>query len=468
MQLRPRRRPVLLLAALGLGGGLLLAAALSAPRLVAIAPADSSESVSSKAPLRITFSRPMDRASVESGLAIDPRPAGTLRWDGTTLVFEPSEAWPVGGHVSVRLAGARSAQGLPLLGGAAWSFEIGVPRVAYLWPADGPADIYVRALDDSDPVRLTTTAGVLDFQVTADGAALVYSAQTTGGDSELRRRDLSSGADEVLYACPAGSICRQATLSPDGQWLAFEQEDHGSDTASAAEDSVAVRLYSVGSNATAFAVAPADHSTTRPSWSPANALAYYDQDLRAYAFLNHPGSPEQSPDSFVPNALGDRGVWSPDGESFVFPELVFVAASPTDGSEGPPVFYSHLYRLNVGSGAILDLSGEEGYLVEDAGAAYSPDGLWLTFSRKYLDRPRWTLGRQIWRMRSDGLDPEPLTDEPTLNHSALAWSPDGQYLVYMLFDQMDMTRPAEIWWRSADGSGSGQLAVGGYAPAWTP
>jgi hypothetical protein len=38
----------------------------------------------------------------------------------------------------------------------------------------------------------------------------------------------------------------------------------------------------------------------------------------------------------------------------------------------------------------------------------------------------------------------------------------------MRFDQMDMTQPAEIWWRTADGSGEGQLAVGGYAPAWTP
>ena len=469
MQLRPRRRPIVLLAALGLGAGLLLAAALSAPRIVAVLPADSTSDVSSKAPLRITFSRAMDHASVESRLSMEPRPAGRLQWEETALVFQPSDPWPAGGHVVVRLAGgARSARGLPLLGGVTWSFDIGVPRVIYLWPADGPADIYARALEASDPVRLTNTGGVLDFRPTVDGSSLVYASELPGGRVELRRRELSTGADDVLYTCPAGFICRGPSLSPDGSWLAFEQEEPGTATAPAGAVPSRVFLYQTATTAAAFPVAQADHSSSRPSWSAGGWLAYYDETLQAYAFITRPGSPGQTADRYVPNALGDRGEWSPDGDSFIFPELDFVAESQADETEQPPLFFSHLFRLDVRSGAILDLSGEKGYLVEDTGAAYSPDGHWLTFSRKYLDPSRWTLGRQIWRMRSDGLDPEALTDEPGLNHSALVWSPDGTYLAYMLFDQTDMTRPAEIWWRSVDGSASGLLVVGGYAPAWSP
>jgi hypothetical protein len=41
-------------------------------------------------------------------------------------------------------------------------------------------------------------------------------------------------------------------------------------------------------------------------------------------------------------------------------------------------------------------------------------------------------------------------------------------MVYMRFDQIDMTRPAEIWWTAIDGSAGGQLAVGGYEPQWSP
>src|SRR3990170_1697226 len=114
MQLRPRRRPALLLAVVGLGAGLLLAALLSAPRVVAVFPADQAAAVPGKTSLRITFNRAMDRASVESRLSIDPRPSGTMRWDGTALVFQPGETWPSGGHVVVRLAaGGRSTRGLP-------------------------------------------------------------------------------------------------------------------------------------------------------------------------------------------------------------------------------------------------------------------------------------------------------------------------------------------------------------------
>jgi Tol biopolymer transport system component len=202
-------------------------------------------------------------------------------------------------------------------------------------------------------------------------------------------------------------------------------------------------------------------------WSARGWLAYYDNTLQAYAFRTEPGSSAATADRYVPNALGDHGEWSPDGETFVFPEMVFVAGPPASDDE-PPLFFSHLHRLDVRSGAILDLSGEEGVLVEDTGPAYSPDGHWLAFSRKYLDPGRWTLGRQLWRMRSDGLTPQALTDDPGFNHSGLAWSPDGQSLVYMRFNQIDMTRPAEIWWTAIDGSAGGQLAVGGYGPQWSP
>ena len=467
MQLRPRRRPALLFAVVGLGAGLLFAALLSAPRVVAVSPADQATAVPGRTSLRITFNRPMDRASVESRLTIDPRPTGTWRWDGAALVFQPGESWPAGGHVVIRLtAGSRSVRGLPLLGDREWSFDVGEPQVIYLWPAEGPADIYAQAMDSSGPVRLTNTDGVLDFRLTEDGSAVVYAALMPGGQIEIRRRETATGEDVLLYACPAGFVCRDGGLSPDGTWLAFEQQEPAAGSAPAGAMTTHVLLVPVGQGGEAVSIAASDHATSQPVWSARGWLAYYDNTLQAYAFRTEPGAGAAA-DRYVPNALGDHGEWSPDGETFVFPEMVFVAEAPTS-DEGPPLFFSHLNRLDVRSGAILDLSGEEGFLVEDTGPAYSPDGHWLAFSRKYLDPGRWTLGRQLWRMRSDGLTPQALTDEPAFNHSGLAWSPDGQSLVYMRFDQIDMTRPAEIWWTAIDGSAGGLLAVGGYGPQWSP
>jgi hypothetical protein len=470
MQLRPRRRPVLLLAVVGLAAGLLLAAALSSPRIIAILPDDSATDVPGKAPLRISFNQPMDHASVELHLAIEPRPGGDLRWEGNSLVFQPIEPWPSGERVEARLgAGALSARRLPLLSETAWAFEVGVPRIVYLWPAEGPAELYARTLEADEPLQLTDTSGVLDYSLTADGSAVAYAAYAVTGQVEIRLRELPSGDDRLLHACLEGMVCRAPALSPDAGWLAFEVHDGNPDGRAPGAVLVRVHLVRVNGGEPAFPLAAADHATSQPVWSPLGWLAYYDHTLQAYAFVVEPAGPDQPVDLYIPNALGDRGDWSPDGETFVLPELVFVAETPTVESEDqPPVFYSHLYRVDVRSGAVLDLSGEEGYLVEDAGPAFSPDGLWLVFSRKYLDRSRWTLGRQIWRMRTDGLGAEALTDQPSLNHSALAWSPDGESLVYMLFDQTDMTRPAEVWWTAVDGSQGGQLALGAYSPQWSP
>jgi dipeptidyl aminopeptidase/acylaminoacyl peptidase len=168
-------------------------------------------------------------------------------------------------------------------------------------------------------------------------------------------------------------------------------------------------------------------------------------------------------------------VWSPDGLTFVFPEITFVPEALDADPEAPPQFYSHLRQVAAADGSSVDLSGSEGFLVEDAGPAYSPDGRWIAFSRRGLASETWTPGRQVWRMRSDGAEALPLTDAASLNHAAVSWSPDGTRIAYMLFDQLNPTQPAEMRWQWVDGNEGGLIPVpesdapaGGYAPAWIP
>jgi dipeptidyl aminopeptidase/acylaminoacyl peptidase len=221
----------------------------------------------------------------------------------------------------------------------------------------------------------------------------------------------------------------------------------------------------------AYAVAPDDHATSQPVWSSQGWLAIYDHALKAYALYSQVGADEARLAFIVPNELGETPAWSPDGENLVFAEMLFLAELPRAGAadeEEPPKYYSHLNRVSIVDGRQVDLSGEEAFLVEDAGAAYSPDGAWIAFSRRYLDPTQWTLGRQLWLMRADGTEPIQLTDAPALNHAGLAWSPDGSRLAYILFDQARAVEPSEIWWMWADGDPGERVAVGGYAPEWIP
>jgi Tol biopolymer transport system component len=463
-----------LLGAIGLFAGLLVVAFFAAPRVEEVSPAAASRDVPAGAHISLTFSQPMDKVSVESRLTINPPRPGSYLWEGSTLTFRPEVPWSPGTTVDVQLAaGSRSARFLPILQSRAWSFIIGAPRIAYLWPAEGSAEIYARSPDGGEAEQLTdTTEGVLDFRLDSQGAQIVYAAARAGGESDLRLMDLATQEDRLLYGSPAGTVARAPCLSPDGRWLAFERYDLGtSGNAQFISGPGSVWVKQIDPETEAVQVGENDHSATTPGWTPKGWLYYQDRSLGAIAVVNVEQGTPPEPFNYVPNELGDPGTWTADGTAVVFPEIGYVPETvtvPGSPSEEQTILYSHLMRVEVDTGDTLDLSSRSGDLVEDASAVYSPDGEWLAFARKYMDSERWTLGRQLWIMRVDGSEAHPLTDEPDYNHSAIGWSPDSSTLVYMRFNQSDIAQPAEIWVIGADGEGAHSLATGGFSPRWMP
>lgn len=471
MDVRPRRLLGLALGALGLLVGLLVVAWIAAPKVTSYAPAPDTLHVPGMAHVTISFNRPMDQASVESRLAVDPAIPGRFTWEGSMLSFAPDQPWPAGGLVTVHLAaGARSTRSLPSLSSLTWSFKVSTPMVAYLWPAGSPADLYMRSQDGDETVRLTETAfGVYDYSITPDGAGVVYTTERSDGGTEFHRLDLTTCVNHTVYVCPEGSRCRAGVESPDGAFLAFEQYERVIEAASGAiPGPLAVMLLEVGHGASAVPVSEG-HITSMPSWSPQGRLAYYDHDLRAIVIAEVPSEGDLAAVRYIPSELGAVGSFSPDGEFMVFPEIIFPEEGPEGEDEAELVqFYSHVFRAAVFAEVILDLWRASYGLVEDAFPVYSPDGEWIAFARKYLEGGRWTLGRQVWVMRADGSAARQLTDEPTFNHSALAWSPDGSTLLYMRFDESDLTQASEIWLIEANGESARRLAIGGYLPRWIP
>jgi len=471
---RPRRIAAPLLGAVGLFAGLLVAAAFAAPRVREVTPTPGSRDVPASSRISLVFSRPMDRVSVESRLAIVPARPGRYTWEGTTLTFHPEAPWEPGTAVEVRLpAGARSSRFLPILQSHAWSFVIGAPRIAYLWPADGPSDIYARTPDGGEPTRLTTTpVGVLDFRLSPEGTQVIYAAAREDGGSDLRLLDLATQQDRLLYSAPVGSLCRAPAISPDGKWLAFERYDlESTSNERYLPGPGRVWVTPMDAASQAVPVGPDDHGASAPGWTPQGWLVYQDRSLGAIAVVDMGAAPDLQPFNAIPNELGDPGTWSIDGRDVVFSEVGFVPETvsvPGSSAEEQTIFYSHLIRVEASTGNAMDLSNRSGSLVEDASPVYSPDGNWLAFGRKYMDSDRWTLGRQLWLMRANGSEAHALTAVGDYNHSALGWSPDSTTLVYMRFNQAVITEPAEIWLIGADGEGAHPLVTGGYSPRWIP
>jgi len=464
-----RRLPSVWLGGGGLALGLLIVAALASPRVVEFLPSANSRHVGSMSPLRLTFSRPMDQASVELRLSVDPGLPGRLEWDGSTLSFYPLQPWPTDGPVQVRLAPfARSAQLLPMLRGMTWTFLVDPARVIYLWPANGTAQLYALDPVSGDRQFLAgAEAGVVDYAVSTHGERLVYAAQRPDGGVDLRQLDLTSGEDTLVYPCPEGIRCQALDLDPAGKRLAFEKSSWvtgaGGRQIPGPKQVLELELQSP---AEPTLLGPAEHDTSAPDWSPVGLLAFYDGSLRSMTVVDPRQGPPPPTISLLPNELGLLGSWSPDGASLVLAEMLFQEGSSTATGD-QAAFYSHLVAFDVLTSATQDLSREGGELVEDASPAVSPDGRWVAFARKYLDQ-RWTPGRQLWVMRSDGSQARQLTFEPDFNHSGLNWAPDSASLVYVRVDQTSLTPSPDIWLMELEQAEPRLLAEGAYTPRWIP
>lgn len=475
----PFRRLVVLLFGLSLVLGAGLWYWRASPTLLEVAPISGSRDVPASFPLRLVFSRPMQPSSVETRLSTRPARRGTFSWEGNTVVFHPAQPWPAGETVEVRLtAGARSVGLLPLSlrNEQTWSFTVGRPLLAYLWPSGGLADLYALDPVSGEITRLTASAfGVLDFSVSPDGSRLFISMRNATGGSDLYHMERSpesttSWSSALLLACPQ-AYCRSPRLSPDGVTLAFERAPLPGNALTVSGDALFPQVWlltldrdsSGGSEPSGEELAsPPDHPTHTPAWSSKGNLSFYDVLERAYVVLDL----DSGETTFLPNETGEPGSWSPQGDYFVAPEILSIPVAQGSLDPGEAITASHLLRFDPETAASRDLS--HGPFVEDTSPSFSPDGSYLAFARRYLEATRWTPGRQAWVMRPDGSEAIALTNAPAYSHSAFAWSADGRQIAYLRFNQETLIDPPELWMVAIGGSSPTQLVIGGYAPQWIP
>ncbi|MGQ0603405.1 MAG: Ig-like domain-containing protein [Anaerolineales bacterium] len=458
------RRALIALFIVSVIGGLIIAAALSLPRLVSVSPAASAVNVSPHARIRFTFDRAMDAASLTAALRVQPDLPGSVAWDeaARTLTFIPNQPWPLQSAVTVTLSGGRSSLGLPLTEAQTWSFTVGEERFVFLTGA--PSNLAVQAITPGDtPTPLTGEPfGVEDYAIRFDGEQIVYAAQREDGGADLRAVSIEGGDAREVLLCPEAA-CVNPAFSPDGTRVAYERQTLVKGASGAMEfGEPRVHTLTLATGANVAVGDPANQlsgATRAPQWGPDGRLSFYDAARAAVVILDTVSDAV----TYVPNLAGARGSWAPDAQSFVLPEVVLQETAVVPSVAG---LYSRLQRVTIATNAAQNLSGDG--VVEDVSPVYSVSGEWLAFARKGLTRETWTPGRQLWAMRADGSEAKPLTDAADYHHSAFAWSLDDRYLLYMRSNATDPAAPVEIWLMNADGTGARKLVSGGYAPKWLP
>lgn len=427
---------------------------LSTPRIVEITPADGATNVAGSTSIRLRFTRQMDAASVTARLELSPPQTGQISWENNTLIFTPLRPWRSGTMVRVSLAsGARALRfpQLALLHGVQWSFTIGSPKLLYLYPIEGRASLYALDLLTGKKQNISQALGeVLDFSVSPNGAAILMAIRTEKG-SAIYLLPGVDGKPSLLRSFENSQVA-SPVLSPSQNYLAYALTD-----LSKAQPDTHIWLLNTKDEPGADPVQLPDSGgpAQYPLWSSGDILAYYDRAGQTYRFYDPQSQAEVAT---VACQTGEKGSWSPDGQSFVFAEILM----PTDSA----IPTSHLFRYILNQHKIVDLSQANN--TEDASPQFSPDGKNLIFGRKFLDPLQWTPGRQIWIMDVTSLKPQPLLQEAQFNHYDFAWSPAGDQLAYMRFNQSNPINSPEIWVIQSDGSQNHQLISGGYSPQWIP
>ena len=451
MEVVRRRILLVILVVLILAALAVLGVILAAPQVEEITPQNGTR-VPAGTDIRITFSQTMQAASAEAQFSTHPEIPGEFRWEDRTLIFSPNRPLATGDNMTIRFArGARAAGGLglPTLESLEITYTVAAPRVTYLFPASGPADLYRLDTETGETSRLTNIqGGILSYSAAPDGRMIIYA--TRGGS--LFQLEPESGESSLLDDC-------DPQISPDLRYLAYVRTPD-SQVAPRAYPQVWIRPLEGGEPRRAD-----DNAifTEQPVWSNNGWLAYYEAIDQRYIFWN-PASGERAQ---VSNQTGEAGAWSPDASSFTAPEIFLIPnAYLGTGGSLEPMPTSHLLMFDLEKGQNTDLTRED--TLEDSMPSVAPDGSRLVFSRKFLDPGRWTPGRQVWAMGMDGSSPVQLTDDPFYNHTAFAWKSDGSQLLYVRSNQTDLTQPPEIWLMQADGSQQLRLVIGGFAPQWIP
>jgi len=469
----------LIVAAIGLFALILLGGVVYwqfTPTVTAVSPDDGSTGIPASSAVSITFSREMQHDSVEGQLTIRPDTEGSIVWQGKTMSFIPDQPWQNGQAIEVQLnRGGRASGALPLPAAQdySWRFVIGDPRLVYLYPSAGPANIHLLDLNTGEIDQLTSyPGGIIDYSVNRKGNIIYFSIKTGTSGSSIFRLDLQDqqGGDPVeILSCPRAT-CREPVESPSGEYLAYER------TASVGEDDPPypqVWIHPLPSDDpspseeiseyTAFKAGDSQNQTLQPHWSPAGLLTYYDTNQSAFVMLNL----QEGQATLFPNQTGQPGSWHPSGASYVAAEIFFTEISEAEETSSlDRIGSSHLISFTLADQSSLDLTIMDN--LEDTSPAYSPDGNRLAFARKYLNVERWTPGRQMWVKSTDGSDEQQLTNDPYYNHYEFTWSPTGDLIAYVRFNQTQLNEPPEIWIIDPATTLSTRQVEAGYAPQWIP
>jgi Tol biopolymer transport system component len=423
------------------------------------------EGARSTSRITLEFSEPMQRESVEPLFSTQPALTGAVSWSGNTFVFQPDEPVPPGTTVNVRLLpGAQAQSGRVVLSEYRFDFSVRVPRIAFLFPANGtPQNIWVADTAGGEPTQLTfSPSGIYDFAVSPDGSQIVFSENNSNnGTRDLKLLNLESGALEQITNC-ADSLCNAPVWRPDGAQIAYERVELNSDLAQQGVGSSPTRIWTLDLTSRPVQTRPLFSDLQLLGHSPqysgnGERIAMYDSGMGAILVNDlRDGSL-----TAIPTRSGTSGALSPDGSQLAYTEIVLADDA---------IANSYLRIANLVSNDVTNITDPPA-ATSDQRVAWRPDGRMMAVARRDESLIR---GYQIYMVDPLTGEAQQVTTDGRYTNMFFAWDPTGRYLAVHRFPELDefgqpnMNGLPEIWMLDTQTLEMTMLAVNGFLPRWMP
>jgi len=418
--------------------------------IIGLEPADGSRPATATS-IRITFSQPMDVASVAARFTIQPDLPGDSHWEGNTFVFQPRQRLqPDTTYVAQLGAVAMSSLGRPTKDAVIWSFQPRLADILYLHPADqGVTSLWIVSSSRDNPHSIfTNPLGVDSFSPSPDGSNVVVAVNETQQAAELIVIDRDGKNPRRISNC-APARCGRPAWSPDGRTIAYERHD----LTMSGEGAVGrIWLYDVGTGGNTPLFQDTQQGGFDIVWSPdSRSLAFFDPDRAAIRVVEIKTGRVAS----LPSQMGQTGTFSPDGLAMAFTDI-----RPVGGQ-----FFAALWLGKIQPG------GEATPLIDDAEedqySAWSPDGETIAFGRRALDR-RDGMGTRLALLDVASRAVVEITSDRQYNDSGFHWNPDGDAILMQRFRLGGTDSAPELWIYWLATQELAQVADNGLDGQWIP
>lgn len=294
--------------------------------------------------------------------------------------------------------------------------------------------------------------GVWDFSLSPHNNQILYSALTSRGTADLWLTTPVSVTAQKLVDCP-DSACSSTAWSPDGRLLAYSRRNA---TADGAPTLNPPRLWMIDTltGEAGMLFNDSQKLAFEPRWSSDGQwVSYLSPDYVGVGVMNLNDATTQ----FFTTPSGEPATWRP-GKSEI---LLTTQAQITQ------TWVTHLVLVDVRSGGQRNLSGDA-FLVEDSSPIWGPDGEWLIFRRRIIEGAGKTLSKQLWRMKWDGSEAQPLTQDPEVEHGFVSLSPEGRFAVYHRFPLKGPNFVISVWVLDLQTGQRSEIVTPGQRPQWLP